>query len=88
MKKVILFLAVAAALSGCGGGGGGDNGGGSVAGVPADPVPAGQGNTFVTAVLGVINTPNADVIGTADSQATYDGIEETTSDFTLPDTLA
>ncbi len=86
MKKVILLFAVAAVLSACGGGGG--DGAGSVAGIPAEPVPAGQGNSFVTAVLGVINTDNADTIGDDAAQARYDGVSETTADFAVPDTLA
>lgn len=88
MKKVILLFAVAAVLSACGGGGG-DNGTGTVAGIPADPVPAGQGDAFVSAVLAVTNADNADMLSCEQASATYDNsIAATLPEFTVPDTLA
>lgn len=85
MKKILLLIAVASVLSACGGGG---NGAGTVAGIPAGPVPAGQGDAFVSAVLNVTNVANADMLDTDSSVPTYNNNTETTSDFTVPDTLA
>ena len=89
MKKILLLIAVASLISACGGGGGGD-GGGSVAGTPAGPVPAGQGDAFVSAVLAVTNLADADKLdtdGPSGSIATYNSVEATTPETTIPDTL-
>ena len=85
MKKILLAIAVASLMSACGGGG---DGGGTVAGAAAGPVPAGQGDAFVSAVLAVTNLANADTLDTDTSVPTYNNITETTPDFTIPDTLA
>ena len=83
MKKILLLIAVASLVSACGGG----SGAGSAAGTPTGPVAAGQGDTFVSAVLGVINVANADSLDTDSSTPTYDSYAETTPDATIPDTL-
>lgn len=83
MKKILLFIAVASLVSACGGG----SGAGSVVGTPAGPVAAGQGDTFVSAVLGVINVANADSLDTDSSTPTYNSYAETTADTAIPDTL-
>ena len=84
MKKILLAVAVASLLAACGGGG---NGQGTTAGVPAGPAVAGQGDPFVSAVLAVINTANADTLDTDSSGPTYDNTALTTNDFSVPDTL-
>ena len=87
MKKILLLVAVASLLSACGGGGGSSNGVGTNVGVPGGGGIAGQGDSFVSAVLAVINAGDSDTQDAARAGQIYDGIAETTNETNIPDTL-
>ena len=86
MKKILLLVAVASLLAACGGGGG-SNGVGTNLGVPGGGGVAGQGDSFVSAVLAVINASDADTQDAARASAIFDGTAETTNETNIPDTL-
>ena len=86
MKKILLLAAVVSLLAACGGGGG-SNGVGTNVGVPGGGGVAGQGDSFVSAVLAVINASDADSQDTASSGPIFDNTAETTNETNIPDTL-
>ena len=85
MKKILLLVAVASLLTACGGGG--SNGVGTNSGVPGGGGIAGQGDAFVSAVLAIINAPDADTQDTASSAPAFDNTAETSNETNIPDTL-
>ena len=86
MKKILLLVAVASLLSACGGGGG-SNGVGTNLGVPGGGGVAGQGDSFVSAVLAIINESGADMFDADKAGTRYDSTAETTNETNIPDTL-